>query len=217
VRWLSRGCSCKHRRRSPRARYRSLIETPFRHRASYVNGARLLDVDATHPTWTHGQLMQRILSGIARAELVRHGYAVFGRAPLEVLPAMSEDDLREAAPAELTGYWSWVARHSRLWLDPVMTDLGLTSMARGRHAGDRRAADQEPCHRAGLRTRLADRPDAGEASRAGCDLSSTTDRARFAVADSSRSLQPAPAAFHAGLPHPVRSPHRMPHTASIAA
>jgi hypothetical protein len=63
---------------------------------------------------------------------VRHGHAIFGRAPQEVLPPMSDDDLREAVRAELTGYWSWAARHPTLWLDPVMTDLGLTSMARGR-------------------------------------------------------------------------------------
>lgn len=70
----------------------------------YVNGARLLDADATHPTWTHGSLVARSLSGVARAELVRHGYAIFGRPPLQVLPPMSDDDLREAARAELTGY-----------------------------------------------------------------------------------------------------------------
>ena len=99
----------------------------------YVDRARLLDLEALHPTWSHGSLVQRILSGVARAELVRHGYAVFGRAPLDVLPAMSADDLREAARAELTGYWTWAARRPTLWLDPVIADLGLTSMARGRH------------------------------------------------------------------------------------
>jgi len=70
----------------------------------YVNAALLLDADAIHPTWTHGSLVQRILSGVVRAELVRHGYAVFGRAPLQVLPAMSDDDLRDAARCELIGY-----------------------------------------------------------------------------------------------------------------
>jgi hypothetical protein len=99
----------------------------------YVDRARLLDLEALHPTWSHGSLVQRILSGVARAELVRHGYAVFGRAPLDVLPAMSADDVREAARAELTGYWTWAARRPTLWLDPVIADLGLTSMARGRH------------------------------------------------------------------------------------
>ena len=86
-----------------------------------------------HPTWTHGLLVQRALSGITRAELVRHGYAVFGRSPREVFPAMSDDDVREAARAERTGYWTWAARRPWLWLDPVMAVLGLTSMARGRY------------------------------------------------------------------------------------
>lgn len=99
----------------------------------YVDGARLRDTVALHPTWTHGSLVQRIMSGIVRAELVRHGFAVFGRSPVDVLPAMSDDDVRRAARAELSGYWTWAARRPTLWLDPVMADLGLTSMARGRH------------------------------------------------------------------------------------
>jgi hypothetical protein len=100
----------------------------------YVDAARRGDVEIRHPTWTHGSLVQRILSRITRAELVRHGYAVFGRSPRDLLPAMSDDDIREAARAELTGYWAWAARRPWLWLDPVIVDLGLSSMARGRHA-----------------------------------------------------------------------------------
>jgi hypothetical protein len=100
----------------------------------YVDAMRLADIRMKHPTWTHGILVQRILSGITRAELVRHGYAVFGRSPREVFPAMSDDDVRDAARAELTGYWAWAARRPWLWLNPVTADLGLTSMARGRHA-----------------------------------------------------------------------------------
>jgi len=99
----------------------------------YVEDAQLLDLRAVHPTWTHGSLVDRILSGVARAELVRYGYAVLGRSPLDVLPVMSDDDVREAARAELTGYWTWAARRPWLWLDPAIADLGLTSMARGRH------------------------------------------------------------------------------------
>jgi hypothetical protein len=100
----------------------------------YVDADRLEDMRAEHPTWTHGYLRQRILSGITRAELVRHGYAVFGRSPQAVLPAMSDDDVRDAARAELTGYWAWAARRPRMWLNPIIADLGLTSMARGRYA-----------------------------------------------------------------------------------
>lgn len=100
----------------------------------YVDATQVSNVRITHPTWTHELLVQRILSGITRAELIRHGYSVFGRPPSEALPAMTNDDVREAARAELTGYWAWAARRPWLWLNPVIADLGLTSMARGRHS-----------------------------------------------------------------------------------
>jgi hypothetical protein len=100
---------------------------------AYVDTATLADPGTRHPTWTHGQLVQRILSGINRAELVRHGYEIFGRVPCDVFPPMSDDDIRAAARAEITGYWAWAARRPWMWLNPVIADLGLTSMARGRH------------------------------------------------------------------------------------
>lgn len=100
----------------------------------YVDEGRLLDPATEHPTWTHGHLVERILSGVTRAELVRHGFAVLGRAPADVLPPMTDDDVRAAARAELTGYWAWAARRPHLWWSPVIADLGLTSMARGRYA-----------------------------------------------------------------------------------
>jgi hypothetical protein len=37
----------------------------------YVDAGRLGDLGALHPTWTHGGLVQRSLSGVTRAELVR--------------------------------------------------------------------------------------------------------------------------------------------------
>ncbi len=100
----------------------------------YVDAGRLADLRAPHPTWTHGLLVQRGLSGVTRAELVRHGFAVLGRPPAAVLPEMTDDDVRRAGRAELCGYWAHAARHPLWWLNPVIADLGLTSMARGRHA-----------------------------------------------------------------------------------
>jgi hypothetical protein len=100
---------------------------------AYVDSTKILNPHLRHPTWTHGQLVRRGLSLITRAELVRHGYPVFGRRPSEVFPAMSDDDLREATRAELTGYWAWAARRPWIWLNPAITDLGLTAMARARH------------------------------------------------------------------------------------
>ncbi len=100
----------------------------------YVDATQLPDPAAVHPTWTHGVLVQRILSGVTRAELGRHGFAVLGRPPSDVLQPVTDDDVRLAARAELCGYWAWASRRPWMWLSPVIADLGLTSMARGRYA-----------------------------------------------------------------------------------
>lgn len=39
----------------------------------YVEAGRLLVTEAVHPTWTHGAMVDRIVSGITRAELVEPG------------------------------------------------------------------------------------------------------------------------------------------------
>jgi hypothetical protein len=101
---------------------------------AYVAVQALSDADAEHPTWTHGSLAHRRLSAVTRAELVGHGFAVLGRPPSDVLPLVSEDDVRAAARAEVLGYWAMASRRPWWWLDPVLADLGLTSMARGRYA-----------------------------------------------------------------------------------
>ncbi len=98
----------------------------------YVDAGRLTEAAALHPMWTHGSMVHRTLSGVTRAELVRHGFAVTGRQPAAVLPDMTDDDVRRAARAELCGYWAWASHRPLMWLNPVIADLGLTSMARGR-------------------------------------------------------------------------------------
>jgi hypothetical protein len=100
----------------------------------YVSECLADDPEALHPTWTHGGFVRRTLSGITRAELVRHGSAVFGRAPTTMLAPMTDDDVREAAQAEVCGYWAWASRRPWMWLNAVIADLGLTGMARARYA-----------------------------------------------------------------------------------
>lgn len=39
---------------------------------AYVDGDLLTDDRAAHPTWTHGSMVRRTVSGVTRAELVRH-------------------------------------------------------------------------------------------------------------------------------------------------
>jgi hypothetical protein len=99
----------------------------------YVEQTQLERHAARHPTWTHGRLIHRALSGISRAELVRYGFAVFGRPPTQLLRPVTDDDVRRAAHDEICGYWALASRRPWWWLSRSMVDLGLTSMARGRH------------------------------------------------------------------------------------
>lgn len=99
----------------------------------YVQEGRLTDHHARHPTWTHGTFVRRGLSGITRAELTCHGFAVFGRDPRSLLPAMSVEEVRAAARAEVLGYWASASRRPWMWLNPEIADLGLVSMARARY------------------------------------------------------------------------------------
>ncbi len=123
----------------------------------YVDAGRLLDVAVEHPTWTHGVMVNRTVSLITRAELVLHGFAVMGPPPEELLPPVTPDGVREAAHAELAGYWSYAARRPHMfWSLPVMVDLGLTAMARGAaRPRRRRAVDEDSRHRAGACPSLA--------------------------------------------------------------
>lgn len=98
----------------------------------YLDTASLLDPEYRHPTWTHGRLVHRILSGVTRAELVTNGFALLGREPTLLFPPMSLEQVRGAAWDELFGYWAWASRRPWLWLNPMIADLGLTSMARAR-------------------------------------------------------------------------------------
>jgi hypothetical protein len=100
----------------------------------YIAESSQSDATVLHPMWTHGGLVHRTLSGITRAELVRHGFAVHGRPPTAVFPPMTDDQVRAAARAEVCGYWAWASRRPAMWRHPVIADLGLTSMARGRWA-----------------------------------------------------------------------------------
>ncbi len=101
----------------------------------YADAEQLNVVGVQHPSWTHGGLVERTVSLVTRAELVLHGFPVFGLPPQELLPPLTRGGVRTAAQAELAGYWSYAARRPRMFVRlPVMVDLGLTSMARGRHA-----------------------------------------------------------------------------------
>jgi hypothetical protein len=100
----------------------------------YVDVRLLGDEGIRHPTWTHGELIERRLSRLTRAELIVHGVPLFGLEPSVLLGNIDDREIRGAARAELRGYWAWAIRRPTLWLAPDFAELSLITMARARHA-----------------------------------------------------------------------------------
>jgi hypothetical protein len=88
-----------------------------------------------HWSWAHGELYRRELTAFARAELNpsgqhRGGVVLHGPAPQAFFGPVPPEDLREAATAELGGYWTRAVRRRRPWRSDAVVDLGLLTLAR---------------------------------------------------------------------------------------
>ena len=127
--------------RPPTAATRALLVETHQRLARDIDGADALhcvyvplrdagDVPRAHWTWAFGELFRRPLSGIARAELLADPIVVAGPHPSSWLSAMSPDALRDAARAELAGYWTRALRERSIWLQDEYVDIGLTVWAR---------------------------------------------------------------------------------------
>ena len=83
-----------------------------------------------HWTWAFEELFRRPFSGIARAELLADPVVVRGPVPSRWLPAMSPEDVRDAARSELSGYWTTALRRRAIWRQDVYVDHGVTTVGR---------------------------------------------------------------------------------------
>ncbi|MFG1793687.1 nucleotidyltransferase domain-containing protein [Nocardia sp. NPDC049149] len=96
----------------------------------YVPIGELADVTAAHVTWAAKMLFQRSCTGIARAELLRHGFAVFGPPISATIPPVSSAELREAVRRDLRNYWIPALRRPSIWFQDSYIDLSLFTVAR---------------------------------------------------------------------------------------
>lgn len=96
----------------------------------YVPAPEAADMAMAHVNWAHGELYRRPLSGVARAELLRHGVTVHGPPAAALIPPVTEAELSAAARAELSGYWTDALAKRHLWVQDLYVDLGLTTLAR---------------------------------------------------------------------------------------
>jgi hypothetical protein len=97
----------------------------------YADVRVLADPAIPHPTWTHGELIHRPLSRLARAELRLAGFPLFGLEPSALL---DPTDVRRAVHDELRGPWLRAVGAPSSWLSPEFAELSLVTMARARHA-----------------------------------------------------------------------------------
>ncbi|MBA2952577.1 hypothetical protein GON03_21385 [Nocardioides sp. MAH-18] len=100
----------------------------------YVPREQSADPDRRHWTWAEGELFRRPLSRIGRAELLADPVVVRGPAPATWLPPATGHDVRDAALAELSGYWTRALRKRAIWRQDLYVDLGLTVWARAEAA-----------------------------------------------------------------------------------
>ena len=130
---LTRTALTRRDRRRLRSLHRSLDVTDPSARAlhcAYVPHDAVGDASTPHPVWAGGELFARPLSGIGRAELLADPVVVHGPHPSQWLPAMDVDDLRDAARAELSGYWTRAVRKRAIWRQDVYVYHGVTTVGR---------------------------------------------------------------------------------------
>ena len=96
----------------------------------YVPADQIADVEREHLTWAFGELFERTLSGIARADLLDNPVVMYGPAASDLLPAMDRAAITAAALAELDGYWTGAVDQPDVWREDVYVDLGLLTVAR---------------------------------------------------------------------------------------
>lgn len=97
---------------------------------AYVSRRHVGDDAYRHWTWAFEELFRRPFSGIARAELLADPVVVHGPSPSGWLPAMSVEDVRDAARNELSGYWTRALGRRAIWQQDVYIDHGVTTVGR---------------------------------------------------------------------------------------
>lgn len=97
---------------------------------SYVVRAELAGTDRDHVTWAHGELFARPVSPVTRRELLAGGLRLYGSAPSDVVPAVTDSELADFIRADLRDFWYPHTDLGELWLADIWVDLGMLTVAR---------------------------------------------------------------------------------------
>jgi len=97
---------------------------------SYMVRDQLANPGRCHVTWAMGELFDRPVSPVSRRELHQGGLCLYGSAPTALIPAITDQELKDHVRAQLRDYWYPKTAKPELWLLDIWVDLGLLTLAR---------------------------------------------------------------------------------------
>ncbi|HEY3556268.1 MAG TPA: nucleotidyltransferase domain-containing protein [Kribbella sp.] len=90
----------------------------------------LADLSVRHPTFAHQRYFDRPVTPVTRRELATGNRTLFGPAPAELLPAVSDEELFAFVRSDLHDFWLPATRKRGHWYEDVWVDLSLLTIAR---------------------------------------------------------------------------------------
>lgn len=118
---------------------------------SYLTPDAMADADRPHLTWAQDRLMRRPVTPVTRRELHAFGLVLDGKPPEDLLPPVSDAELRDFVVRDQREFWRPSVDKARLWTRDIWVDLGMVTFARasvtlrdGRLISKREALDLLP-------------------------------------------------------------------------
>lgn len=97
---------------------------------SYMLTSQLADVSVRHPTFAQGEYFDRPVTPVTRRELAIGNRTLYGPAPAELLPPVSDDELFAFVRRDLREFWLPATWKRKPWYHDIWVDLGLLTIAR---------------------------------------------------------------------------------------
>ena len=120
-------------RRALEQLHRDLIRTEptvAKLHCSYMLADDLGDLGKRHFTWAQGRVLNRPVTPVTRRELHLGRRSLYGPSPVDMLPAVTDQQLDEFIRRDLSEYWQPRAAKPMYWMIDLWVDLGMLTVAR---------------------------------------------------------------------------------------
>ncbi|MFF0446431.1 nucleotidyltransferase [Streptomyces sp. NPDC004609] len=95
----------------------------------YPPAGELADPAREHPAWAHEELIRRPVGPVTRRELHEFGLVLYGRPVADLLPPVTDAQLKASIAGELADGWRTTLSRERL-LQDAWVDFGFLTLAR---------------------------------------------------------------------------------------